>query len=678
MSGGHTLLAFRTSAKQILELAGKGHLAERVAAHLARAGYRISASERSSWEQSLPALAVQLADAGLEDLDALVECQLPRSSKRIDVILAGMEPLSRRPVYLVVELKQWSAATSYDEVENLLSVPGVAEPQVHPALQVQNYSSYLTDFLPMFWERPDAVHGLAYLHNAEQHQVPALPAVGDRRGDHRRMVFTRDRAEEMRRYLTGRFAPWRDEFAARTLLTAAVKPSRQLLTFTATEVESRRHLVLLDEQRAAYELVMRGVRWADRGRRKRVVVVAGGPGSGKSAIALTLLADLAREGRPVAHATGSKAFRETLQRYARSQPSSAEQRIAPLFHYFMDFMDEPADSLDVLICDEAHRIRDQSTRGTSRGWKSQVRELIEVAKVPVFLLDDDQVVRPNEVGSVALIRDEAERLDLEVDFVHLGAQFRCGGSPRYERWVRHLLGLAGDRPYRWTEDDSFRLALANSPHQMEMLLRNAHDRPASARISAGFCWPWTEKPRGRELAPEVRIGSWSKPWNAKGKRPPRGIPSSSYWASDPAGFEQVGCIYTAQGFEYDWSGVIIGPDLVFRGGRLVSQPSESHDNAIFDRRRGVAARDADRLIRNTYKVLLTRGLRGTLIHSADPDTQRFLTSLVPAAQVPGTLVAEGVRLMGARADVMESLPDRSSGQNPRAPRTGTARPPGAR
>ncbi|MEU2700167.1 MULTISPECIES: DUF2075 domain-containing protein [Micromonospora] len=666
------MLAFQTSAKQILELTREAQLVEQLTAHLTRVGFRISKSERSSWQQSLPALAMELVGAGLGELDVLVECQLPRSSKRIDVILAGMEPLTRRPAYLVVELKQWSVATTYDEAEKLVQVPGMAEPQVHPAVQVENYCSYLTDFLPMFAESPDRVHGLAYLHNAEQGHIPAMTTKEDDGRSHRRMVFTRDRTREMRRYLSRRFAPWRDEAATQTLLTAAVKPSRQLLTFSAEELNSRGHLVLLDEQRAAYELVMRGVHWADQGRRKRVVLVTGGPGSGKSAIALTLLTDLAREGRSVAHATGSKAFRESLRRYARSQPRSPDQRIAPLFHYFMDFMDEPADSLDVLICDEAHRIRAQSSRGSRRGRKPQVRELIEVAKVPVFLLDDDQVVRPNEVGSVSMIRDAAERLDLEVDFVHLGAQFRCGGSPRYERWVHHLLGLAADRPYRWSGDESFRLALADSPGQMETLLRRTHNRKASARISAGFCWPWTEKPRGRDLVPDIRIGPWSKPWNAAGMRPPRGIPSSSFWAVDPDGFEQVGCIYTAQGFEYDWSGVILGPDLVFRNGRLISQPSKSHDSAIFDQRRGVVARDADRLIRNTYKVLLTRGMRGTLIYSADPETQQFLASLVPPAQVPRSLVADGVQRVGVPADQTSSVPDRSSGQNLRTSSTGAS------
>ncbi|MFF5171351.1 DNA/RNA helicase domain-containing protein [Micromonospora sp. NPDC000089] len=670
------MLAFQTTPQQILDLAGTGQLAERVGAHLAGAGFRVSDSERSSWRHSLPALAEVLVDAGLADLDALVECQLPRSSRRIDVILAGVEPLSRRPAYLVVELKQWSTANVYDEVEKLVRVPGMTDPQLHPSLQVQTYCTYLTDCLPVLWEWPDSVHGLVYLHNADSRWIPALPAEGAEDLDCRRMLFTRDRVAPLRDYLKNRFAPWRDTAVAQRLLTAPARPSKQLLAVTAEEMASRRHLVLLDEQRLAYELVMRGVRWAEQGRRKRVVLVSGGPGSGKSAIALTLMEKLAGESRQVAHATGSKAFKKTVQRYARSRPGDPRQRTAPMFHYFMDFMNESADSLDVLICDEAHRIRNRSTRGELRGRKPQVQELIEVAKVPVFLLDDDQVVRPNEVGSVAMIRGMAERLDLEVDFVHLGAQFRCGGSPRYERWVRHLLGLAGSRPYVWAGDDNFRLALADSPQQLEARLRRAHDGGASARISAGFCWPWTEKPRGGQLVPDVRIGSWSKPWNAKSEYPPRGIPAGSYWATESSGFEQVGCIYTAQGFEYDWSGVILGPDLVARDGKLVCRPSESYDSAIFDRRRQVPADNAERLIRNAYKVLLTRGMRGTMIYSVDQETQEFLAGLVPPPRALGDAVASGVTRVAPTNPPRSSTEDQPSGQDAGAVRPGGVRPHG--
>ncbi|WP_433316639.1 DNA/RNA helicase domain-containing protein [Micromonospora sp. CA-269861] len=634
------MLAFQTTPNQILELAEAGKLAGRVAAHLSAAGFQVNASERTSWKESLPALAAELSAGGLGDLDALVECQLPRSSRRIDVILAGAERSSNRPVYAVVELKQWSWATVYDEAENLVRVPGMREPQPHPALQVQTYCSYLADFLPVLWDWPDSVHGLVFLHNADGHRIPGLPTESLSAQAGRSLVFTKDRLDHLRTYLRERFAPWRDRAAAERLLNAAVRPSKQLLAVVAHEVASRRHLVLLDEQRTAYELVMRGVRWADQGRRKRVVVVSGGPGSGKSAIALSLLADLAREERTIAHATGSKAFTKTLQEFARNQPRDPEQRTAPVFNYFLDFMSSPPNSIDVLVCDEAHRIRDRSRRGGIVGKVPQVHELIGVAKVPVFLLDDDQVVRPNEVGSAPMIRAAAEGLGFEVDYIHLGAQFRCGGSPRYERWVMHLLGLAEGSPYRWPADDDYRVALASSPQEMEALLRPRNEAGQPARISAGFCWPWTQESRRGRLAPDVSIDGWQRPWNAAAARPPRGIPSGSYWATDPRGFDQIGCIYTAQGFEYDWSGVILGPDLVIRDGQFRSEPTKSHDGAII--RKGRVSEGADRLIRNAYKVLLTRGMRGTLILSVDPETQEFLAGMIPPPRTTRVQTAPGV------------------------------------
>jgi uncharacterized protein len=662
------LLAYQTTPVRILELAESGRLVEEVADHLASAGYQVDERERNSWRQSLPALAGHLCGIGFGNLDALVEYQLPRSSRRIDVILAGAAPVTMRPTYLVVELKQWSGAWSRDGDAGLLRVSRMEKPQLHPAVQVEGYCAYLVDHLERLREWPESVHGMAYLHNAAtRDRIPDRP----QQHSFHNMVYTPDRAAEFRAYLERRFTRERDGRAAHRLLTSPVRQSGQLLAFAGDEVANRRHFTLLDEQREAYELVMRGVRWAGQGRAKRVIVVSGGPGSGKSAIGLSLLADLARDDRQVVHATGSRAFTRTLQKYARSQPEDPLQRTRPLFSYFMDFMAARPDSIDVLICDEAHRIRQRSRKGSREGDRPQVEELIEVARVPVFLLDDHQVVRPDEVGSVETIVGAADRLGLEVDRVHLDGQFRCGGSPRYERWVRHLLGLpgAGD-PYPWSGDaDRFRLALAADPEEMEAILRRCQELGQTARISAGFCWPWTHRARAGRLVPDVTIGAWARPWNASEDYPPNGIPASAYWATDPRGFDQIGCIYTAQGFEYDWSGVIMGNDLVVRNGRFISQPAESRDPEIMGRDGRRPVRNPDRLIRNTYKVLLTRGLRGTLIHSVDPETQAFLANLIPVPRRRGVAVAPGVHRIGAGSPVPGSPHQPTAPTSPPAPST---------
>ncbi|OWV13600.1 DUF2075 domain-containing protein [Micromonospora wenchangensis] len=653
--------AYQTTPARILELADAGRLVDEVGAHLVAAGFSVQEPERESWRRSLPALARHLCALGFGHLDALVEYQLPRSSHRVDVILAGAEPITLRPAYLVLELKQWSAAERYDDEGCLLRGSWTSKPLLHPSVQVEAYCSYLVDHLERLREWPEAVHGMAYLHNATAGSIPDRPSPRT----FRNMLYTPDRADRFPSYLADRFAKHRDGRAAHRLLTSPVRQSPRLLALASDEVGNRGHFILLDEQRAAYELVMRAVRWADEGRRKRVVVVSGGPGTGKSAIALDLFADLLGQGRQVNHATGSKAFTRTLQLYARKQPLTPARRSDRLFKYFMHFSDSRRNGLDVLICDEAHRIREYTTLGRRSGSthasaggsspRPQVEELIDAAKVPVFLLDDHQIVRSDEVGSVAAIMETAERLGLEVDLVTLGAQFRCGGSPRYERWVRCLLGLDDAGPYRWTGDESFRLGLAGSPEEMESILRSCNDRGETARISAGFCWPWTLQSQGGRLALDVRIDGWARPWNAFEEYPPPGIPSSSYWATDPGGFRQIGCVYTAQGFEYHWSGVILGPDLVVRGGRFITRPAESRDPKLVSKDGRVKARNADKLIRNAYKVLLTRGLYGTLLYSVDPETQEFLSRLIPAPRRRGRVVAPGVERTGAERNRREAV-----------------------
>jgi hypothetical protein len=361
---------------------------------------------------------------------------------------------------------------------------------------------------------------------------------------------------------------------------------------------------------------------------KSVVVVSGGPGSGKSVIALSLLGELARQGRPVLHATGSRSFTQTMRRYA----GKGSPRLRNLFMYFNSFMAAEKNGIDVLLCDEAHRIRETSvnrfTRRALRGeGRPQVEELIAAARVPVFLLDEDQVVKPGELGNVDVISAHARRLNLTVDLVSLHAQFRCGGSEAYEQWVRDLLGLAGGAPSAWDGDGRFDLRVATSPEEVEAFLAPKQVAGETARMSAGYCWPWSDPRTDETLVDDVRIGAWARPWSVRSDRSVGGAPGSPFWATDPAGFGQVGCVYTAQGFEYEWSGVLLGPDLVARAGRLVTRRAESKDPA-FRSQVAVSDEEADRLIRNTYRVLLTRGMRGTVVYSTDPETREFLASLV--------------------------------------------------
>lgn len=586
-------------------------------------GHGVGPAEQRSWTRSLPVLAQDLVDAGLADVEVLVEYKLPLTSHRVDAVLAGIDPRTGDDTYVVVELKQWSAVEAFEGSDRLVTVEWARGPRLHPGIQVGDYCVYLADFLGILGHDQKQLSGVAYLHNAVDRDVAAL---FNRPGTEQSRVFTGQRRGEWLDYLRARLAPESGANAADRFLTSTVRPSRHLLAHAAEELKERSHFTLLGQQRVAYELVLHAVERARIANHKRAVVVAGGPGSGKSVIALSVLGELARRNRSVLHATGSRSFTQTLRKYA----GKGSTRMQSLFKYFNSFMDAGTHDIEVLICDEAHRVRETSvnryTRKEHRGAaRPQMVELISVARVPVFLLDEYQVVKPGELGSIDVINSFAEKLGVDVEVVSLHDQFRCGGSENYEKWVLGLLGLSGTGPVVWNGDDGFELRVAETPEEMVAYLLDRQRTGGTARMSAGYCWRWSKPKTDGTLVPDVRIGDWAWPWNAQSERGVGDAPGSAYWATDPRGFGQVGCVYTAQGFEYDWSGVIVGPDLVARNGRLVSRREESRDPAYT---RSVSDDEVDRLIRNTYKVLLTRGMRGTVIYSTDPETRGFLRALV--------------------------------------------------
>ncbi|EMF30082.1 ATP/GTP binding protein [Streptomyces gancidicus BKS 13-15] len=617
-------MLFRASAKTVAVMALDGslflHLTDQFV-HMH--GYRPGTSEVRSWERSIPVLAAALNDAGLGDVEMMLEYALPLNSKRADVVLAGVHPSTGEPSYVVVELKQWSEVLPHEDDPTLCHVERYTHPVLNPIEQVRRYCDYLVNFNGAVAEHGHRVSGVAFLHNATEFGVAGLREI---EGDGRGLLFTGQRRGEfldhLRSKLSDRHSGAR---AADELLSGATVPSKQLMSVAAEEVRERQQFVLLDEQQVAYRMVLNAVEKAKRADRKEIVIVTGGPGTGKSVIALQLLGELYRRGMPALHATGSQSFTKTMRKVAGSR----KREVQDLFKYFNSFMAAEKNSLDVLICDEAHRIRETSanryTRAEHRTGKAQIDELIDVAHVPVFLLDEHQVVRPGEMGTVADIKAAAAKRDIPCHVVPLESQFRCGGSDAYLRWVVRLLGLEPGGPVVWEPDDRMQLLVADSPQEMEAFLEARRAEGYGARMSAGYCWPWSPEPKpGHPLPLDVVIGDWARPWNLRGERSVSGAPPAALWATDPAGFGQVGCVYTAQGFEYDWSGVVIGPDLLWRGDRWVTDRTASQDPVF---KKSTPDADVDRLIRNTYKVLLTRGMVGTIVYSTDPRTREKLQEL---------------------------------------------------
>lgn len=602
-----------------------------LADRLRRLGVPVTESERKSWRNSHPALARDLVNAGLGDVEVLLEYSVPGQRKRSDVVLAGMHPRTGRASYVVVELKQWSSAELIDETASLVRVPGMRQDeQLHPSEQVAQYVDRMRGHLGLFEHEPDLVQGVAYLHNASDRDVRTLL---NARRPARAPLFTGGSRAGFMEYLRTQLAPGvSGARAADHLDRSVVTTTRNLMAAAGPAIRERSQFALLDEQQEAFDLVLAAAQRAHDEDYKTVVMVTGGPGTGKTAIALELFGELHRRGRRTQYAAGSASFTATVK-------AAIGRGFGSMFRKFSSFRTAGKNDLDVLILDEAQRIRRTSATRFMPGDQKrllgrQIDEILDAARVPVFLLDRDQVIRPGEVGTPRQIREAAEARGFTVETVELQGQFRCGGSEEYIRWVDALLGIgeAPGAPTAWEGDPRFDVAVVDSPLEMEDRLRRHMSQGATARMTAGFCWPWSKPNRDGSLVGDVKIGDFERPWNLKSDRPLDVVPPNKFWATHEGGFGQIGCIYTAQGLEYGWAGVIFGPDLVWRAaanngaGGWVAQRKESRDRVV--KGKGTSDADFDQVIRNTYRVLLTRGMVGTLIYSTDPETREFLRTLV--------------------------------------------------
>ncbi len=586
--------------------------------------YRASVSEFSSWQNSLTALAQQFRYTGLLDNGVVIELQLPSSSARLDCLIFGARPDDHRPTAVLVELKQWSDVAPSDTdgcVETF--VGGAVRRVLHPSLQAFQYAQYLEDTSEGFDPAREGatIKPCSWLHNMPSAAATPLLAASFAQLLARAPTFIKADIDRFAEHLSDKVGGGDGTSIMERAITAPHAPSRKLLEYTARMVAGESTYTLVDDQLVAYNAVLAAVR---RSRRrtgtKSVIVVAGGPGTGKSLIALNLLGTLSRSGLNVQHATGSKAFTSNLWRVLGSR-SKAQIK------YFNSFGSADLDAVDVLLADEAHRIRSSSnnrfTPSSRKSEASQIDELITASKTSVFFLDDFQVVRPGEVGSTAMIRETAVRFGARYEQIDLRAQFRCAGSDEYIDWLDQLLQIRKTGTTQLT-DGNFDFRIVDDPLTLERLIAERAKSGASARLTAGFCWSWSDPTAEGNLTDDVVIGDFHRAWNAKpeARRLAKGIPAAPYWATDPAGLAQVGCVYTAQGFEFDYCGVIWGADLVWRDGAWSGQPSVSHDTVV---RRQAGARFVD-CVKNAYRVLMTRGLKGCYLYCSDVETATYIQS----------------------------------------------------
>ncbi|MBT2488655.1 DUF2075 domain-containing protein [Streptomyces sp. ISL-96] len=582
-----------------------------------------------AWENSLPVVINALDGRGLGQVEVLIEFGLPHTNADVDVLLAGVHPGSGDLSYVLVELKQQRTASVHPQRSVAVDL-GYDEWKLHPVRQVQQYCQYLMQYKAVLRAKPERVAGAVLMHNAHDAEVAELfklPA-----SDHGRL-YTMDRLEPFRKMLGARLAARPGGEAAQALIDSAeYEPPKITDVNLAARMGKPEQFQLLDDQEMAHQDVHEAVQRVRAGGTKEVIIVRGGPGSGKSAIALELRHTLALAGWDVVHASGAKALTLTLREsYTRDAPRGTKGKLKKeatrLFTYFNQLKKMGPDSCDVVICDEAHRIRRHSIdRYTPKEEREnplpQADEIIAAARVPVFLLDDWQSLRPGEVGTAEYLVERAEELGHKHTLIDLGGMFRAQGSAYYRDWVLRLLGVGAHTPQPWVPDGRMQVQLADSPEEMENFLAERKLEGFSTRIVAGFCWPWSAPDDNGELVDDVTIGTWQRPWNVKAGYAVDGAPDADFWATDPRGAAQIGCAYTAQTFEFEWVGVIIGPDLTWKGDRFSVDRTATYDPEL--RPRAVDDTDIDRCVRNAYHVLLTRGMVGVVVYATDEDTRDAL------------------------------------------------------
>ncbi len=571
-------------------------------------------SEYRSWAMSLAILNNSFIYAGLKDNHIVVEYELPFASQRIDVLLFGHDVDGKENI-VIMELKQWSNDNVKDSISEgniIVNYGKFKKEQPHPALQVQGYYFGLKDFVQVFDETnaPD-LSATIYAHNYSKYKDATLFSPKYSELIKTFPIFTKEDAVELGRYLKKRLQSGKGQLVYEHFARSPIGPSKKLLDHTSEMINKQQIFNLIDDQIVAYNAIMHKAKQLAKIKKKSVIIVKGGPGTGKSVIALEVMGELLRRGKTVMHATGSSAFTNTLRKIVGV-------RARTLFKFFNGFTTTKPDSLDVLVCDEAHRIRETSVnRYTPRDQRTnlpQIDELLRIAKLNIFFIDENQTVRPNEIGSVAIIKEAARRFEIdesEIIEFELKTQFRCSGSDAYLQWIDKVLDIQGSDIAHFDPKMEFRIFESPSEMMTEIRARN-QEKGNSARIVAGFCWPWSNPNSDGSLVSDVKVGNFEMPWEKKNE--------FWKWATDPSGMEQVGTVYTSQGFEFDYIGVIFGNDLVYdlKKQKWIVKPENSHDTMVTRNNE-----DLDRHLKNVYRVLMSRAHKGVYVYFVDKATEEY-------------------------------------------------------
>jgi len=594
---------------------------------LDRTGRYAHDGEYRAWQGSLPYMAKVLADPDIpDDVGVAIEYGIPQSGKRIDFLISGRNDGDAANL-IIVELKQWSNAKLSDK-DGLVFARrgGRAETEgTHPSYQAWSYAMLLRGFNEAVHDPAVGLQPCAYLHNYRDDGV-----ITDERYRSyldQAPIFLRGEHElrRLREFVRGRISRGDSGRLLVEIENGRIRPSRVLADSLAGMLKGNQEFVLVDDQKVVYENALAAARAGGNGN-KQVVIIEGGPGTGKSVVAINLLSKLTQDGRLVKYISRNAAPRKVYE-----SKLSGTFRATAIRGFFggPNFHEVPEGTFDTLVVDEAHRLNEKSGFYANLG-ENQIKEIIAASHCSVFFVDDRQMVTLADIGTTGEIGKWAEAAGARIQRHGLRSQFRCAGSDSYLDWLDSALGITELVP---DVTPGFDFQVVDSPVELHSMIeeRNGQNR---ARVVAGYCWDWKSKKNPGLPDIVIQEHDYARQWNLTA--------DESLWIVAPHSVEQVGCIHTCQGLEVDYVGVIVGPDLLFRDGLLVTsvEGRSRHDRSVRGWRRlsrddpeGTAHR-LDRIIRNTYRTLMTRGMKGCYVYCTDPETRDYFRTLLGGATAP--------------------------------------------
>ena len=599
---------------------------------LAKMGRHTGKAEFRSWENSLTYMYKVLNDNDIpSDAGIAIEYNIPQTAKRIDFMITGYDSKNTANM-VIVELKQWQELEEVHAVDGVDALVdtftgGALRRVVHPSYQVWSYAQLIKDYNSTVQDMEIDVYPCACLHNYIRHQNDPLDAVQYQDYLEDAPAFTKGELYKLRDFIKKSVKRGDNKEVLYLVDKGKIRPSKSLQNAIASMLKGNQEFVMIDDQKVVYEEILRLSQKCMNDFKKRTIIVQGGPGTGKTVVAINLLAELTQRDQMVQYVSKNSAPRQVFSKKLKGEIKKSS--VDNMFKGSGTYTDCGANVAHTLLVDEAHRLNEKSGMFHNLG-ENQIKEIINTAYCSVFFIDESQRVTMDDIGSVEEIEKWANSLGSEITHMELKSQFRCNGSDGYLAWIDNILGIRETANYD-LEGIDYDIRICDSPNEVRNIIVEKNRPSNSARILAGYCWNWLKSEQNNTNYHDIKIGDFEMSWN---------LGSGEPYALSETSVNEIGCIHTSQGLEFDYVGVIIGDDMRYVNGEIITDYTKraSTDQSL----KGIkklaqsqpeeAKRRADEIIKNTYRTLMTRGMKGCYVYCTDSNLAEYLKKAVEHAK----------------------------------------------